>query len=44
MLYLIIFKLAYVLQVALYAQPDAKVANGVYWTEFWLHIAEKILL
>lgn len=32
-----------VVQLALYAQPDAKIANGVYWTQFWLDVAAKIL-
>ena len=27
-----------ILTIALYAQPDAKVANGIFWTNFWLSI------
>ena len=25
--------------IALYAQPDAKLANGIFWTEFWVKLA-----
>lgn len=27
-------RISLAIQVALYAQPDAKIANGMYWTEF----------
>lgn len=30
-------------QTALFCQPDAKVANGMYWTEFWLTLCAGIL-
>lgn len=40
---MLIAKLAFVAQMALFAQPDVKIANGIYWTEFWLHLAAKLL-
>jgi hypothetical protein len=40
---LVIMKIATVAQVALYCQPDAKVANGCYWFNFWMDLATKIL-
>jgi len=29
--------------MALFAQPDAKIANGIYWTEFWLNLVGKFI-
>lgn len=40
---LVIMKIATIAQVALYCQPDAKIANGMYWTEFWLNLATTLL-
>lgn len=37
------YKILYTIQVALYVQPDAKVANGVFWTKFWIGILAAIL-
>jgi hypothetical protein len=39
---LVIMKTATVAQVALYCQPDAKLANGIYWTNFWMDLATKL--
>lgn len=36
-------KILFAIQLALYVQPDAKVANGLYWTEFWINISANIL-
>jgi hypothetical protein len=40
---LVIMKIATVAQLALYCQPDAKIANGMYWTNFWLNLATSLL-
>jgi len=31
-----IYRLTFLFTLALFAQPDAKIANGIYWTHFWL--------
>lgn len=36
-------KLSFAVSLALFAQPDAKIANGVYWTNFWLDLASKLI-
>ena len=33
----------YAVCLALCAQPDAKVANGMYWTNVWLMIARNLI-
>lgn len=40
---MLVAKIAIAIQFALYCQPDAKVANGIYWAEFWWHLARRIL-
>lgn len=40
---MLVFKIATIIQTALYCQPDAKIANGIYWFNFWLNVASKIL-
>jgi len=32
------YKAMYTIQLALYAQPDAKIANGIYWTGVWVRL------
>lgn len=36
-------RISLAIQVALYAQPDAKIANGMYWTDFWLRLATALI-
>lgn len=36
-------RISLAIQVALYAQPDAKIANGMYWTDFWLRLATALV-
>lgn len=33
------YRALYLVQLALFAQPDAKIANGIYWTRVWLTLA-----
>ena len=33
------YRAMYIVQLALFAQPDAKIANGIYWTRVWLSLA-----
>lgn len=40
---LVLMKIATVVQVALYCQPDAKIANGLFWTEFWFNLLLRIV-
>lgn len=37
------YRLMFEVQKFLYAQPDAKVANGVYWTNVWIGVAATLL-
>lgn len=43
MIKLLCYRLAVMLQVMLFCQPDAKVANGMYWFNFWLNLASKLV-
>lgn len=38
-----LYQLLYVAQMALAAQPDAKMANGLHWLGFWLKMAAIII-
>jgi len=38
-----IYHVITVANIALYAQPDAKVANGLFWCHFWLDLAISII-
>lgn len=38
-----IVKVAIIIQTVLYLQPDAKLANGVYWAKFWMNLATSIV-
>ena len=43
MLTVTIAKLSYAITLALCTQPDAKIANGMYWANFWLTLLNNIL-
>ena len=43
MLTLTIAKISYTIALALCTQPDAKIANGMYWTNFWLTLLQSLL-
>lgn len=36
-------RVIFLVELALFAQPDAKVANGIYWTNFWLGIIGRLV-
>lgn len=37
------YRMVFEIQKFLYAQPDAKVANGIFWANRWLGVATTLL-
>lgn len=40
---MLVMKIVAIAQTVLYLQPDAKLANGVYWTKFWIALATQLV-
>jgi hypothetical protein len=40
---MLVVKIAIIIQVVLYCQPDAKIANGMYWADFWLNLVQRFV-
>lgn len=40
---MLVIKIATVVQTVLYCQPDAKIANGMFWAEFWMKLLWSIV-